>query len=995
MKTKLLFYLLLLLGLNVNAQIINVSTGVDNSGNALSYGSVDPLWQIASSPNPPGTPALVSPSYPPTWEVTPIPITNANLINSFGDCCGNLAGIYTFERNFTIASGTTNFSCNFSIAYDDAFVSLELVRPDLSTIPLTVVPTTPYHLSVPITNVISSPMTGTWKIRAKINFIDSIGFYLLSGKITLSNATITNCGNTFVKEINPLDATKPNVFKISNGDFYTTSSLFPNVIINRFDANGTPIWTKSLNFGISDASLTLTDLIVDASDNQIVGLLNSATGTIIFKYDEVANAFTWINRTGNFRAFNIHETSSTKYTVTGSDPSSYIEIFEVSQSTGTIAGYQSKGIAGEFYSTYDSGNVYGSCRYYADSGSQFFPSLYKYDAAGTNSWIKTYVRNTPTARIYPVAPIVDGNSLVELSAGTDNSFDLVSAGTGKIWLLKTDLNGTLNWTKQITVSGYTGFEAVKIINATDGYYLVLNRFASPTQKNLFFVIKTDKNGNVLWANRYGLPPTENYVTGGYEKGGFLYLTGMSTSYSAISHMILLKLNSLGKTESTCPFINSVTAVSTAYANVETTRPTVNNMSSFSTTAMSGTNLVLTYTETMQCSSPCVNPTTQVQSSQCGTTLPTLATTILVNWVTGATEYRFKITKLDMITNLPIAAPIFVDRPVCNIALCNVPGTTYDSKYQIEIDVKIGGVWQNNYGPACTVTIPNPTSTIGAQCGTTLTAMNQWITTTIVPYVTLYRFKITQLNSSLLPVGIPQIINPSSGMNKFNMTQLTGILYATTYRVEVALRNTDGVYLPYNTACNITTPAYPTTQLQASQCAGFAATSGTQFIYCNVVSGATTYRFRLFDGVTYYGPFDTSLNKFKLNNFVGLLPSTTYSVEVAVKMATEPSFGPYGSMCTVLTPAVFKMNVSNSNDFAFKAVAYPNPFASSFLIDVKTTSESQIQFRIYDMLGKLIEDKTLDKESLSVLEIGSAYPTGIYNIIITQENNSSSLRVIKR
>ena len=103
MKTKLLFYLLLLLGLNVNAQIINVSTGVDNSGNALSYGSVDPLWQIASSPNPPGTPALVSPSYPPTWEVTPIPITNANLINSFGDCCGNLAGIYTFERNFTIA----------------------------------------------------------------------------------------------------------------------------------------------------------------------------------------------------------------------------------------------------------------------------------------------------------------------------------------------------------------------------------------------------------------------------------------------------------------------------------------------------------------------------------------------------------------------------------------------------------------------------------------------------------------------------------------------------------------------------------------------------------------------------------------------------------------------------------------------------------------------------------------------------------------------------
>ena len=156
-----------------------------------------------------------------------------------------------------------------------------------------------------------------------------------------------------------------------------------------------------------------------------------------------------------------------------------------------------------------------------------------------------------------------------------------------------------------------------------------------------------------------------------------------------------------------------------------------------------------------------------------------------------------------------------------------------------------------------------------------------------------------------------------------------------------------------------------------------------------------YRFRLYDGVTYTTPFDTGVNKFKLNNFVGLLTGTSYSVEVAVKMVTEPNFGPYGSICTIISPAVFKMNVQNSNAFEFKAVAYPNPFASSFLLDVKTASESQIQYRVYDMLGKLLEDKTLEKEMFSTLEIGAAYPTGIYNIIITQENNNSSLRVIKK
>ncbi len=983
MKTKLLFYLILLLGLNARAQIINVSTGVDNSGAALATGANDPNWQIVSHP----TPKVCG--YHPVWETNPVSVTNAGWINDSGSYFASVPAIYTFERSFTVLPGTTNLNYTLSVACDDALVSLELVRPDLVTFPLTVSPTTPYHLSLPISNTVSSPMAGLWKIRAVANFIDTTAGFLFSGKVTISPAA-TNCGNTFIKEINPLDTEKPNIFKIPNGDFYTTSSLFPNIIINRFDANGTPIWTKSLNFGLTDPTLTLTDLIVDSSDSQIVGLLNCTTGTIVFKYDESTNTFTWINRTGNNKAFNIHETGSVNYIVTGSDAASTIQIFEINQATGAAGGYQKNGMTGEFYSTYDSGNVYGSCRYYADSGSQFFPSLYKYDATGTNLWTKTYVRDTPTARIYPVAPIVDGSSLVELSTGDDNGFNLVSSGTGQIWLVKTDLNGTLTWTKTIAVTGYTALDGVKIINASDGYYLLLNHFATPIQKNLFFVIKTDKNGEVLWANRYGLPTTENYVTGGYEKGGFLYLTGMSTTYSAISHMILLKLNASGKTDAACPFVNSVNAVSSIYANVETSRPTVNATTSFTATAMSGTNASLAYTEAVQCSLPCV-ALTQIQSSQCGSALPTLATTILANWVTGATEYRFKITKIDPITNLPIATPLFKDRPINNIALCNVPGVIYDAKYQIEIDVKIGGVWQNTYGPACTVTTPNPVSTIGAQCGTTLTAMNQWIVTTMIPYINTYRFRVTQLDGALLPVGIPQITDQPA--NKFNMTQLTGILYGTTYRVEVALKNLDGTFLPYNTACNITTPPYPTTQLQASYCAGFAVANGTQFIYANVVSGAAQYRFRLFDGITYTTPFDNTANRFKLNDFVGLLPSTTYTVEVAVKMPTEPAFGPYGSSCTIITPAVFRTTPTAAIEF--KAVAYPNPFATGFYIDVKTASNTLIEVKVYDMLGRLLENQSIDNKELSVNEIGAAYPTGIYNIVVTQDDNQKTLRVIKK
>lgn len=388
--------------------------------------------------------------------------------------------------------------------------------------------------------------------------------------------------------------------------------------------------------------------------------------------------------------------------------------------------------------------------------------------------------------------------------------------------------------------------------------------------------------------------------------------------------------------------------------------------------------------------PCAAvPTTQIQSSQCGMALPTLTTTLLANWFTGAQEYRFRITQLDMMTNLPIGTPLFKDRPINNIALSNVPGIIYNAKYKIEIDVKLAGVWQNTYGPACTVTTPNPVSTIGLQCGTTLTAMSQWITATFVPNVAVYRFKITELDSSLFPVGTPKITDQMA--NKFNMTQLTGILYGTTYRVEVALQNTDGTFLQYNTACNISTQTHPITQLQ--QCSGLTASNGNQYIYCNVVSGATQYRFRLYDGITYTTPYSTTMNKFKLNNFIGLSPNTAYNVEIAVKMPTEPNFGPYGPICTINSSAVLRMIAPAVVEF--KAVAYPNPFASSFLLDVKTASESKIQVRIFDMLGRIIEDKMLENAALSVLEIGTAYPSGVYNIIVTQDENYNSLRVIKK
>ncbi|WP_460575043.1 YDG domain-containing protein, partial [Flavobacterium koreense] len=247
---------------------------------------------------------------------------------------------------------------------------------------------------------------------------------------------------------------------------------------------------------------------------------------------------------------------------------------------------------------------------------------------------------------------------------------------------------------------------------------------------------------------------------------------------------------------------------------------------------------------------------------CGTTLAGWYSTITANWTNFAQGYRFKITKVDMNTNAPIAAPVIIDRPVNNISLANVPGTTYNSRYMFEIAVRFNNVWQPFFGAPCYLNTPNPVSTIGVQCGSTLTAMNQWITAGAVSNVTAYRFRVTRVIAGN-PTGLPQ--ETTQAGNKFNMTQLSGILYASTYRVEVSLRNTDGTFLPYGTPCDINTPAHPTTQVRTVQCNNYQVTSNSELIIADAVPSATTYRFRVYNGVDYDTFYDNQYNRFTLNN----------------------------------------------------------------------------------------------------------------------------------
>jgi hypothetical protein len=231
--------------------------------------------------------------------------------------------------------------------------------------------------------------------------------------------------------------------------------------------------------------------------------------------------------------------------------------------------------------------------------------------------------------------------------------------------------------------------------------------------------------------------------------------------------------------------------------------------------------------------------------------------------------------------------------------------------------------------------------------------------------------------------------------------LSGILYASTYRVEVSLRNTDGTFLPYGTPCDINTPAYPTAQVRSVQCNNYQVTSNSELIIADGVVGAIVYRFRVYNGVDYDTFYDNSTNRFTLNNFPGLIPNgELYSVQVAVRLLGEPGFGPYNKVCTIKTPMQARA-IASASDVqlevvnVFEALAYPNPFAENFKLNVTTNGEENLSIRVYDMLGELVEDRKVSASDLETLEVGANYPSGVYNVIVAQGENIKTLRVIKR
>jgi hypothetical protein len=222
--------------------------------------------------------------------------------------------------------------------------------------------------------------------------------------------------------------------------------------------------------------------------------------------------------------------------------------------------------------------VAGLTRSFGAVGDDIF--LIKTDAKGNIQWAKTY-GGKGSERASSVRQTADGGYIV---AGYTDSF---GAGEKDIFLIKTDANGNIIWAK--TYGGEFDDKASSVQQTSDGGYIVAGYTGSFGDGDWnIFLIKTDAKGNIQWAKTYGETDTidrEAYSVQQTSDGGYI-LAGTTISFGAGERDIFLiktdakgNIGSCSIVQDASPIVNNAPfAVTSRSPSVSSPRFTVNSVS---------------------------------------------------------------------------------------------------------------------------------------------------------------------------------------------------------------------------------------------------------------------------------------------------------------------------------------------------------------------------------------------------------------------------------
>lgn len=407
---------------------------------------------------------------------------------------------------------------------------------------------------------------------------------------------------------------------------------------------------------------------------------------------------------------------------------------------------------------------------------------------------------------------------------------------------------------------------------------------------------------------------------------------------------------------------------------------------------------------------CVQLTTQLRPLHCdqtvsSITLPIRASGIPLTAIPEGTQillYRFKIR------NLTTNQVSFVNSTTTVFNLSQASVVMYNCSFEVSVAIYLNSEWMP-YGPSCVVfTPPVPIPSMHPiSCDIQVNNMNSIIRSETIPKAFHYEFEVALIEEGVV-TEITTIIRPVAS---FNLSLLQGISlkFNATYRVrvkvEVLTPNGFEWSTEYGPSCLVYSP-YPL-DIWIEGCdsdLGLMPNALSTVIYAKPGEGISQYRFTLSHENGYLQSYTTDERTFRLSNFNTLAPLTpgaTYSLAVETMIY---GYFYFGKDCNVTAPSeesiilpreIASEKGNSSFESKFNAFAYPNPFTTSFAIDVTTSTTSNITLAVYDMTGRLLEVKEMNLNDMINYQFGDRYPTGVYNIMITQGEEKKTLRVLKQ
>ncbi len=387
--------------------------------------------------------------------------------------------------------------------------------------------------------------------------------------ISIISNSAADCDLTYIKTLGGAQASDAAnvIIPANDGDFFIGGNRADSALIVKITPEGSPVWSRTFKF--TNKNDEIYDMLLD-SDNQLVaigyGNTNNDADCFAFRYDYANDDIEWVRTMPSpdqSRFWGVAEKGvGDDFIVTGQtavvgSPGLGCDAFvmELARNSGTVNWMRNYNL-GSCESAADvkiDGNTILITGRFNNAGggtSEMRGSLTRLDFSGNEIWSRLYlVPTNAIARLYSTDILVENGNIISVSHG-DISGTSVSAVA--IQFYSTDSDGNIQWAREFDIPGGNSERVTDLLSVPDGF-LISGYYTQGNEQA--FIIKTDKQGQLLWAKSYGELDDErglNIIV----NDGFIYLAGSRGSANG-EDIFLAKLNEQGELSEPCEVINDL------------------------------------------------------------------------------------------------------------------------------------------------------------------------------------------------------------------------------------------------------------------------------------------------------------------------------------------------------------------------------------------------------------------------------------------------------